>query len=474
MKNVGRREFLGLVAGGTAGLLLSGCEQQAMPSANPKSYDQHSLAPTPPRVWNSYGCYGIVANERVIRENLEAFAKRLKPHGYEYFVIDAGWFHEFDNPPTEEFPLNWPDKHVRIDEFGRPLVSRHFFPNGLKPIIDRAHELDIKFGVWLIRGINRKAVEQNLPIKGTKYRAADIANKEDLCPWWHDNYGVDMTKPGAQEYYNSIFELLASWEIDFIKYDDIVPHPDEIEAVANAIEHCGRGMILNLSPGNDVYTKDVKSYARSNMLRITPDVWDDRNQFDIAFERWELMQDYVKGNGFYIDMDQIPFGHIMIWNKMPPGTPKEKAGEYDRMDKLTLSQKENFMTQRALVASPLIMSGDLPTTDELSFRLITDPEMLACNNNAVTGKLAYRQKTMDIWRTPNRRKPNAGWLGIFNRSQGPATFIVNKQQMGLDTKRSYKFYDIWKRRTIRDVDEFKFEIEADGVVFLKYQPAGLF
>ena len=34
-------------------------------------------------------------------------------------------------------------------------------------------------------------------------------------------YGVDPAKEGAKEYYDSLFELYASWGVDFIKVDDI-------------------------------------------------------------------------------------------------------------------------------------------------------------------------------------------------------------------------------------------------------------
>ena len=69
--------------------------------------------------------------------------------------------------------------------------------------------------------------------------AADIANKNSVCPWNTDMYGVDMTKPGAQEYYDSVFELLASWGVDFVKVDDMsrrIRHQAEIEAVRKAID----------------------------------------------------------------------------------------------------------------------------------------------------------------------------------------------------------------------------------------------
>ncbi len=93
---------------------------------------------------------------------------------------------------------------------------------------------------------SREAVKQNLPIPGTPYFARDIADTNNICGWSRRNYGVDMTKPGAQTYYNAIIDSLASWGIDFIKVDDMVPNPHEIIAIANAIEEGGHTMIYSL------------------------------------------------------------------------------------------------------------------------------------------------------------------------------------------------------------------------------------
>src|SRR2546421_10326422 len=83
-----------------------------------------------------------------------------------------------------------------IDEHGRytPAVNR--FPSaangaGFKPLADYVHSLGLKFGIHILRGIPKEAVEKNLPIDGSSYRAADVANRTDLCPWNPDNYGTD-------------------------------------------------------------------------------------------------------------------------------------------------------------------------------------------------------------------------------------------------------------------------------------------
>ena len=65
-----------------------------------------------------------------------------------------------------------------------------------------------------------------------------------------------MAKPGAQEYYDSVFALIVSWGVDFVKVDDLsrpyLENQAEVEAVRTAIDRTGRPMVLSLSPGETV------------------------------------------------------------------------------------------------------------------------------------------------------------------------------------------------------------------------------
>jgi alpha-galactosidase len=54
--------------------------------------------------WNSYDCYGTHINEKLTNENLDVFIQKLKPSGFEYFVLDAGWFRHYDLKPGEIWP----------------------------------------------------------------------------------------------------------------------------------------------------------------------------------------------------------------------------------------------------------------------------------------------------------------------------------------------------------------------------------
>jgi hypothetical protein len=173
------------------------------------------------------------------------------------------------------------------------------------------------------------------------------------------NYGVDMTKPGAQEYYNAIIDTLSNWGIDFIKVDDIVPNPQEIVAIANAIENGRHTMIFSLSPGDVHHPAHLQYYKRANMLRITPDIWDNPLSIEKGFFAWDKFQG-ISAPGFWPDMDMIPFGRLDVIN------------EDARKSEFNENQMRTFITQRAMAASPLIIGGDLLTLDDFSNTLLTN------------------------------------------------------------------------------------------------------
>ena len=104
--------------------------------------------------------------------------------------------------------------------------------------------------------------------------------------------------------------------MDFIKYDDIVPSPPEVDAVVNALGRCGREIVLSLSPGNGHNTDGWPSYFQANMIRTSGDIWDDREDFRWVFERWQQFMPLAERlpPGCWFDQDMIPFGELQVWN----------------------------------------------------------------------------------------------------------------------------------------------------------------
>lgn len=453
---------------------------------NPGANEQENekLAQTPPMGWNSFDSYGVYLYEEAAMENMEAFAEKLKPHGYEYFVIDAGWFGEFELQPGTIYPAEKHAKKMNFNEYGLLQPSETYFPNGLQPIIDRCHELGLKFGLHLMRGIPREVVRLDLPIKGTNYTASQIADTTSICVWNDQNYGIDMSKPGAQEFYNSLINQMAEWGVDFIKYDDLVPFPEEIKGIAKGIEQCGRPIVYSLSPGNGADPNHIEAFKTAHMLRVTADIWDEQKGIEEAFEAWRKWQGKEEP-GFWIDMDMIPFGKLQLMSPKPEGVQgdeskaelmqKMKTGElenfellsgkgFTRWSKFTKDQMYTFITLRSLAASPLMMGGDLPTLDDFSLKLITDEEMIACNQNGVMGHLVYEKDGIEIWNTPKKNSEN-GWIGIFNRSSEVNEISLKTADLGLDAAQTYDLENIWEESKVSELD---FSVNSNGVVFLKY------
>ena len=188
------------------------------------------LALTPPMGWNSWDCYGAAVNEEQLLANADYMAKHLKDYGWEYVICDIQW----SEPTAKSFYYNY-FAPLCMDEYSRLIPSVERFPSsaggkGFKPIADYIHSLGLKFGIHIMRGIPRQAAHQNTKIKCEGVTARDIAHPSSICGWNPDMYGLVTDKKGAQEYYDSIFELYASWEKDIMVEEYMVEDAEVVIA----------------------------------------------------------------------------------------------------------------------------------------------------------------------------------------------------------------------------------------------------
>ena len=252
------------------------------------------LAERPPMGWNSWICFGTSVTEDEVKANADFMAENLKKYGWEYIVIDAGWYAP-GMETLEQYESATP--HQIIDKFGRLIVDAEKFPSakngeGLKPLADYLHSRGLKLGIHIMRGIPIQAVEANTPIKGTSYRARDIVNTDSRCKWYFGFYGIDTSKPGAQEYYDSLFELYESWGIDYVKADDLLSPiyaHDEIEAITKAARKGKRPIVLSLSPGPAPVENIKHLQSVAQLWRISEDFCDNwealKEQFPLC-RKW--------------------------------------------------------------------------------------------------------------------------------------------------------------------------------------------
>ncbi len=80
------------------------------------------------------------------------------------------------------------------------------------------------------------------------------------------------------------------------------------------------------------------------------------------------------------------------------------------------------------------------------------------------GSLVFEENGIEIWKT-GEKNSKKGWIGIFNRTVEIKSVSLNPENLGLDPAVTYNLQDVWNNR---DVSTFGFEINPNGVVFLKY------
>jgi alpha-galactosidase len=406
----------------------------------------HTLAKTPSLGWNSWDCYGATVREEEVKGNADYMAEHLKSYGWEYVVVDIQWY----EPGTVSSAYR-PFVPLEMDEYSRLIPAVNRFPsaaggNGFKRLAEYVHNLGLKFGIHIMRGIPRQAVHANTPIFGTQVRARDIAHPNSICPWNTDMYGVDASKEGAQEYYDSLFQLYAEWGVDFVKVDDIAAsklyHFDkgEIELIRKAIDHCGRDMVLSLSPGPAplAFAEDLK--ANANMWRMTDDFWDHWNLLYGMFERCEKWSEHT-GPGHWPDCDMLPLGHI--------GIRSVEAGGGDRWTRFTKEEQVTMMTLWSIFRSPLMFGGELRDNDEWTLSLLTNKEVLDLNQHSHSNRLVYRKGDQVVWTA--RDDDNNAFLALFNVGKETVTLQVTLEQLHLSSGKRVR--DLWKQEEIGQVED---------------------
>ncbi|HEX3083143.1 MAG TPA: glycoside hydrolase family 27 protein, partial [Pyrinomonadaceae bacterium] len=362
--------------------------------------------------WNSWDSYSRTLDEKSIKANALWLAHNLKRFGWEYVVVDEGWYLANLDPRGDARQARF-----QMDEFGRYVPVPARFPSATKnfsfrPLADYLHSLGLKFGLHIIRGIPREAVSRNLPIAGSKFRAAEAADTKDVCPWNAYNYGLNVTHPAAQAYYDSLAQQYATWGVDFIKIDCIADHPykgDEIRMFSEAITKSGRQMVLSLSPGPTAYDKRAEVDKYSQMWRISDDVWDvwysDKNfpqGVKNQFQKAALWAGAARP-GHWPDADMLPLGSLR---------PAAGWGE-PRDTRLTHDEQRTLVTLWSMFRSPLIMGGNLLLADAWTTSLLTNGEVIAIDQHSKENRPVITTESLAVWTA----RPDTGrdyYVSIFN------------------------------------------------------------
>jgi alpha-galactosidase len=380
---------------------------------------EHRLRP--PMGWNSWDCYGTTVTEEEVLANAAFMSDHMLAHGWDTVVVDIQWY----EPTARAHGYN-PDAPVILDDHGRQLPAPNRFPSaangaGFGPLADRVHQLGLRFGLHIMRGIPRRAVAARLPVAGTDFTADEIADTGSVCPWNPDNYGLNHDHPGAQAYYDAQLAQFARWGVDFIKADDMLfpYHEREISAYARAIARSGRPIELSLSPGTDVSLAHLDHLRETaTMWRVCDDLWDRWEDVEAQFARMARWAPW-QGEQGWADADMLPLGRIGI---------RAERGD-DRLCALTRPEQISLLTLWLMSRSPLMMGGDLPTSRPETIELLTNDEALDILWHSRDNREVLRERDLVLW-TAGDTDERTRYAAVFSLADAPRRVTVPLGDIG--------------------------------------------
>ena len=425
------------------------------------SAEDNGLERTPVLGWSSWSFIRkLPTADKMKAQALALHNSGLQKIGYQYINLDDFWY----QCPGPQGP--------NVDSYGRWITDPSPFPpqgdtDGIKVVADYIHSLGMKFGIYVTPGISKQAVSRNTQIKGTSYTAAQIAEPSVK----ENNYNckgmvrVDYSKPGAQEYTNSWVDMLATWDVDYIKIDGMSDsNAADVKAWSNAIRQSGRPMVLDVTQGS--YTSAIAptlmKYA--NQWEFAPDVecyrcekgdssypltsWADvSNRFDYV-AKW---QPYA-GPGGFNDYDSLEIGN---------GSD----------DGLTPVERQTQISLWALAASPLILGIDLTHLDPTDLhKYLENSAVLAVDQDSIAAKRVLNTGSQQVFA---KKEPNGDAIvGLFNTGAKSEEVSVPISTVGIsENKSGYSLHELWTGETKKTNSTISAVVPSHGVVL--YRVRGL-
>lgn len=396
---------------------------------------------------------GFLTQSNIAAESDALASSGLQAHGFQYINIDSGWQGSFD-------------------AYGRPIPNTSTFPS-IQALIDHIHKNGQKAGIYWIPGVEYPAVAANSPILGTPYHIQDILTvpytagnafgSSGTSPY---HYKIDYTKPGAQEYTNSVVALFASWGVDLIKLDGVTPgsyhydlsidNRDDVAAWSKAITASGRPIWFTISWDLDEdYLSVWQQYA--NARRIDQDVECEGDCSKLT--NWPRI---------YTRFRDLPgwentSGPLMGWNDLDSLELVDGAA-----DGLTNEEKRSALGLWALANAPIILGGDLRNIDAFGKQLLTNGEVLAIDQSSKPARQVL-DGDLEVW--VSNLGNGTYYVGIFNMNATVTNARIPWSLLGFAD--AVQVRDLWAHRELGpSFNSFSTVLNAHGSQLLKVSGIG--
>jgi alpha-galactosidase len=159
--------------------------------------------------------------------------------------------------------------------------------------------------------------------------------------------------------------------------------------------------------------------------------------------------------GGWADADMLPLGHIGI---------RAERGD-DRSSRLTWDEQRTLLTLWVMGRSPLMMGGDLPTTDDETLALLANPALSELLRTSSEGREVIREPIDDgeliVWTA--RAQDNDTYVAVFWTGPTSRKVSVPLASIGAGTSVAR---DLWDGSEQTVTERLEYDVPAHGVRFL--------
>jgi alpha-galactosidase len=390
---------LAMAATGTAAITVAATVATAAAAAPPAMALENGLARVPQmgfNNWNATGC-GPDFNEAMVKGIADLFVSSgLKDAGYEYVNLDDCWA--------------LPQRAANGDLQPDPVR----FPNGIKAVADYVHSKGLKIGIYSSAG-------------------SKTCNSKGF--------------PGGLGHEQQDANLWASWEIDYLKYDNCnnqgVDAKQRYIAMRDALENTGRDILYAICEWGQnkpwLWAGDV-----GNSWRTTGDISDNYgSMLSIVHENMPLAE--YAGPGHWNDPDMLEVGN---------------GG-------MTDTEYRSHFSLWSVMAAPLLIGSDLREATPETMRILGNKEVIAVDQDrlGVQGAAISTDGGRNVFVKPLAGGDRA--VALFNETDSPQRITTTARAAGLPDAPAYRVRDLWTHRTRETAGTITAMVPAHGTVMLR-------
>lgn len=373
--------------------------------------------------WNSWNSFANIVNSQIVQQQAKTMASNgRKEAGYEYVVIDEGWW------------LGERDAagNIVVNPKQWPAIQPGQKDGDMANIAAYIHNLGLKAGIYTDAG-------------------------RDGCSMYPDS-GPKYLNTGSEGHYDQDFLQFSKWGFDYVKVDwcggakerlsGAIQYAQIARAIQNAEKMTGRKLYFSICE----WGSQNPWFWGPGVGEIESTIW--RTGGDIIPPVVENLHDAEH------DKRVITSGNVL--DSFDAGLHQEAqhTGYYNDLDMMVIGMRgmtdaldRTHMGLWAISSAPMMVGSDLTRLSPVTVSLLTNKEALAIHNDPYglqPIKVDEPTPGIQIWAKPMAIAGRRA-VAILNRTDASTQVKVNWEKLGLKgAPKSLR--DVWNRQHLDTVD----------------------